>query len=166
MCKSTIFGDLRLWLWLAAGILTVAVGCGTTPSVSLRELERTPSVYQGRVITIAGCYHNGPESTLLQPCDQPKPGEVAWVVFRSQLENAAKSVPGYDIGSAKYERPSSKEDAIGRELSRLPNGAFVEVRIRGEFQAASGAVYGAPPGYRYQVVIHRVLSTSPTGPKP
>jgi hypothetical protein len=162
MPKRTSAGGLRLWLWLVGGIVVTAVGCGNTSTVLLRDVERTPSAYARRVITIAGCYHNGPESTLLQPCADPKPGEVAGVVFRSQLQDAAKHVPGYDAGLVKYEQPSSKEEAIARELSQLPNGAFAEVQLRGEFQVSPGPAYGTPPGYRYQVVVDRVLSASPT----
>jgi hypothetical protein len=162
MPRLTIRNERRLWLWLVAGIAAAAVGCGGIQTISLRELERTPSVYGGQVVTVAGCYHNGPETTLLQPCAEPKPDEVVWVISRSQMENTAKSVPGYATESAKYERPSAKEEARAQQLSKLPNGVFAEVRLRGEFQSSSGPTYGTSPGYRYQFVVHRVLSVSPT----
>jgi hypothetical protein len=146
---------------LVAGIVAGSVGCGDNRTISVRDLERAPAHYEGQVVSVDGCYHNGPEATLLQPCAEPKPDEVVWVVFRSQLENTAKSVPGYATGSTKYERPSAKEDALAQQLSNLPNGVFSEVRLRGEFQSSSGRVFGTSPGYRHQLVVHRVVSVSP-----
>jgi hypothetical protein len=161
MPRPTMCRQWRLWLWLAAGFVAGFVGCGDRQTVSVRDLERSPSNYGARVVTIRGCYHNGPETTLLQPCEEPTPDEVVWLVSRRQLENTAKAVPGYATGSATYERPSAKEDALAQQLSKLPNGVSAEVRLRGEFQASSSPIYGTSPGYRYQLVVHRVLSIAP-----
>jgi len=139
----------------------VCIACDPNREVSLRELERRPDRHKGRLVTLQACYHNGLEGALLQPCEEPRPEEVAWIVSRSQIENTAKEVPGYAFGPLKYERPSSEEEALARQLSRLPDGAFVQVRLRGEFEASPKATYGIAPGYLYQVVVHRVLSVTP-----
>ena len=161
MLMLTMRGPSRPWLWLVASVVAGSVGCGDHRTISVRDLERALAHYEGQVVSVDGCYHNGPETTLLQPCVEPKPEEVVWVVFRSQLERTAQSVPGYSTGSTKYERPSAKEDALAQQLSTLPNGVFTEVQLRGEFQSSSGRVFGNAPGYRHQFIVHRVVSVSP-----
>lgn len=156
----TMFGNRRLWLWFAMCFVVGLMGCSGTKPILLRDLERTPSDYAGRIVTVQGCYHNGPETTLLQPCTDPRPDEVVWVVPRRQLEDAAKAVPGYSAGAVKYERPSAKEDQLAQQLAGLPNGAFAEVELRGEFRSSPRREYGIAPGYKHEFVLHRVLSVS------
>lgn len=153
---------IRLWLVLASTL--GGVGCSSNSEVSLREIERAPATYKGRLVTVRACYHNGPESTLVQPCEGPRRDEVAWFVSRAQLENAAKAVPGFVTGPLKYERPSPDEEALDQQLSRLPNGVVVEVLLRAEFEASLEPLYGPAPGYYYQLVVHRVLKVTPSAP--
>jgi hypothetical protein len=154
-------GFRRLFLWLTAGLLGVYVACSGTGEVSIRELERSPSDYVGRVVTLRGCYHNGPERTLLQPCSGARPEEVVWVVSRDQMEETANHIPGYSTGLMKPERPSAKEVQLNQQLSRLPDGIFVEVLLRGEFRSSVHPEFGTSPRYRYVFILHRVLSVSP-----
>jgi hypothetical protein len=98
---------------------------------------------------------------LLQPCTETKPEEVAWVVSRSQLEEMAKSVPGYDAGLARLERPSAKELELDRQLAKLPDGVSVEVLLRGELRSSMRPEFGISPGYRHEFIVHRVLAVSP-----
>ncbi len=154
-------GERALWISLAVSLVAGLVGCGGTKPIPLRDLERAPSKYAGRIVTVQGCYHNGPETSLLQPCTDPQPGEVVWIVSRGQLESAGKAVPGYSAGAVKYERPSAREDQLAQQLARLPNGVFAEVHLRGEFRSSSDQEYGTAPGYRHEFVVHRVLGVSP-----
>lgn len=160
MRYSTSYSQSRVGSWLAAALFALSVGCRGTTSVTIRELERAPSNHTGRLVTVRGCYHNGVESTLLQPCSDPKPDEVVWVLSRHQLEDTAKAVPGYAVGALRPEHPSPREIRLAEQLSQLPNGAFAEVVMRGEFRASSRAEFGRSPGYRYEFVVHRVLSVS------
>lgn len=147
-------------LWFAVGLATASMGCSRTHGISLRDLERDPAP-TGRVVTVNGCYHNGRESTLLQPCVEPNQEEVAWVVSRHQLEEMAKSVPGYDAGIARFERPTAQEEELERQLARLPDGASAEVVVRGELRPSPTRSYGSQLSHRFEFILHRVLRVSP-----
>lgn len=159
-----MYRHFRVSVWLVASLFVTHTACSSAGTVSLRDLERDPSSRAARMVTVLGCYHNGPETTVLLPCTQPRPEEVVWVVSRSQLENTAKSVPGYAAGSMKLERPSAKEMELAQQLSQLPDGVVAEVLLRGEFRSSSNPEFGISPGYRYEFVVHRVLSVSPRWP--
>ena len=149
-----------LRFWLAAGFVVASLGCGHNHGISLRDLERSPA-NAGQVVRVNGCYHNGRESTLLQPCAEPKQDEVACVVSRRQLEEIAKSVSGYDAGIAPFERPSAHEEELDRQLAKLPDGVSAEVVLRGELRSSPRRDFGTPPGCRFEFILHRVLSVSP-----
>jgi hypothetical protein len=154
-------GQRALWNWLVTSLVAGCMACSGTKPIPLRDLERSPSRYAGRIVTVQGCYHNGPESSLLQPCKEPQRNEVVWIVSRGQLESTAKAVPGYSAGAVKYERPSAREEQLAQQLVLLPNGALAEVQLRGEFRSSTRPEYGTAPGYRHEFVVHRVLTVSP-----
>lgn len=156
MCRQR-----TLSIWLVASLVAGCVACSDTKPIPLRDLESSPSRYAGRIVTVQGCYHNGPETSLLHPCTEPQRDEVAWVVSREQLENTAKAFAGYPAGAVPYERPSAREKQLDQQLVQLPNGAVVEVHFRGEFRSSANPEYGTPPGYRHEFVVHRVLKVSP-----
>lgn len=161
---SRVRAGRRHWLWSVTGLAVVLVGCGGTRPIPLRDLENSPSSYAGHIVTVRGCYYHGTERILLQPCTKPQPGEVAWVISRMELEEMAKTIPGYSTGALGYERPSAREKELARQLSGLPRGALAEVDLRGELHSSSSFEYGIDPGYRYQFVVHRVLRVSPRSP--
>jgi hypothetical protein len=153
----------RVLLWFAVSLFAANLGCHNTATITVRDLVREPTNHIGKIITVRGCYHNGPESTLLQPCTEPILEEVVWVVSHGQLENSAKWVPGYSAGSIKPERPSLEEQKLALQLSEMPDGKFAEVVLRGEFRSSLSPEFGHPPGYRFEFIVHRVLSVSPRG---
>ena len=148
-------------LWLGFAPLAFCFACRGDLGVSIREVERDPSRYTGRVITIRGCYHNGAESALLQPCSDPILEEIVWVISRNQLENSEKAIPGYSAGSVPIEAASASERRLAEGLSRLPDGVLAEVELRGEFRTSGRPDFGAGPGYRHEFVVHRVLKVVP-----
>lgn len=141
---------------LSVTVVAAFVGCNRSRVLSVRDLEHLHSTYRGRVLTVRGCYHNGVETTVLQPCVNAKPNEILPVLFRSQLEDIRKYVPGYAIGSTAYERPSAEELHLEAELSALPNGVQVEVLLRGECTWRQGRLEASEP-HETEFVVHRVL---------
>ncbi len=150
----------HLWLWLVLPALVLCVACQRRDAISVRDAEQDPSGQRGRLISVHGCYHNGPESALLQPCAEPKREEVVWVISRTQLENTAKAIPGYAMGSAERESPSAQERTLADRLAGLSDGVFAEVVLRGELRSSPTFEFGPSPGYRHEFIVHRVLSVS------
>jgi hypothetical protein len=146
----------RRTVLLSLAMIAALAGCNQNRVFSVRDLTNIAPKYRGRVVTVQGCYRNGIETTVLQPCVNPKPNEIVPVQFRSLLENIRNYVPGYATGPSEYERPSAEERHLEAELSALPNGVQAEVVLRGEYTPV--ATEHTPSGHQEaEFVVHRVL---------
>ena len=117
------------------------------------------SHYNQHVVTFHGCYLNGLEKQIIRACVEPKPGELIWVVPYSEIEDSERAISGYRARSTKTDPPTPHERDLYAELGAMPDGAVSEVVVRGEFQYSEVSPYGHAPGYKYELILYRVLSS-------
>jgi hypothetical protein len=155
-----MIGGNRQRLWFLVGLFAALWGCHRTPEVTVTDLVKNASGHDGKMVTVRGCYHNERESVALESCTQPRLEETVQILPYSQIENTAKSVPGYHGNMMRLERPSAQEQRLASQLAEMPNGVSAEVLLRGEFRFFSVSEFGHPPTHKYQLVVHRVLRVS------
>ncbi len=149
----------RIEYALAASLIFIAGSCHTdTGTLEVRSLLASASQYNAKVVRVHGCYRNGLEKVVIGPCINPGPSELIWIVPYTQIENTEKSVPGYKGRSTDTILPSPREQELARDLAALPDGKISEVIVVGEFQYSGQPVFGHGSGYRYQLILYRVLS--------
>jgi hypothetical protein len=151
----------RPFFLMVIATAALLASCGTKSSpLEVPSLLAKASHYNGQIVTLHGCYQNGLEKVVIRTCVDPKPGESIWIVPYSQIEYSEKSISGYRARSTKTDPPTPHEQDLSAELVAMPNGAVSEVVVRGEFQCSEGSPYGHTPGYKYQLILYRVLEAN------
>ncbi len=151
----------RSWRWLPLLLLAFSPACHRDRGVNIRDVQRSPRSFTGRVITVQGCYLNLPEESLLMPCGDPKPQEVVMVTPRGDFDKAEMLKPGAAAGTVSAEFPTAEEEFLARELHRLPAGIAIQGIFRGEFRPAPGARLPRTAQAKYEFILHRVLQVAP-----
>lgn len=139
-------------------ILTSAAGCHREPPpLEIAAIIEHPALYEGRVISVHGCYKNGFETSVLAVCTDPTATASIWVVPYTIIEANEKLIPGYHARSTKTEQPSTHEKELEAKLQQMTDGTLTEVVVRGEFQHSEIPIFGHTPGRRNQLILYRVL---------
>jgi hypothetical protein len=142
--------------------ITILSACKNAQPVDVRELVKNATVNNGQMVTVSGCYYKGEEITVLHSCKALKLEGSIWILQFSQIENTAKSFPGYDGQFRKLEKKASaKEEQLAIKLSKMKDGMSAKVIIRGEFRYSSVPQFGHDGAYKYELILHRVVSFSP-----
>ncbi len=145
---------LRIALMLALiELCLTSVSCQRSRMLTVRDLGGVARAHS-QVVAVRGCYRNFRETSLMMPCEDPKPNEVFRVLFRSELENIRRYVPGFVSGQHSYERPSLSEKELERKLSTLPDGVLAEIVVRGELSSSTGQTNAE---FEPEFIVYRVL---------
>lgn len=168
--KRKIVSAPRAWpltLIAFATSLTCTASCREFQrEVEVPELIESPNRYNGKVVSVHGCYKNGVESVLLLSCINPRSNGPIWVEPYTIVEAGEKLNPKSHLRTTKTELPSANERDLQLQLAKTPNGKLVEVVLRGEFQHSDTSSFGHSPGQANRIILYRVLSakTSPDPP--
>jgi hypothetical protein len=143
-------------------VLLLPCSCRDRSTLEVRSLLAKASTYNGKIIAIHGCYSQGMEDTVLSPCtEHPQIEESIWIEFYSKIEWADKVNPGgVDSTYKKPERkPNEYEDKLAKSLF-IPGRMLISVPVVfcGQFRSSEGQEYGHLSKYKYELVLHRVIS--------
>jgi hypothetical protein len=148
----------------ATAIICIIIlsACNNAPPISVSELLKNAATHNGQMVTVKGCYSMQIETAVLYPCSDPKWEETIWVLPLSQIENSAKWIAGYADKDRKLENElTAREKRLAKQLSELADGVLVDVIFRGEFHSSDKPRFGHFAAYKYELILHRVLSIAP-----
>jgi hypothetical protein len=151
--------------------IMILSACNNAPPIGVNELLKNATIHNGQMVTLKGCYSTEFETTILHSCVDPKWEETIWVLPFSMIGNSSKMIPGYAHNYRKMEKKlSAEEEHLIKQFSQLECGSSIDVILRGEFHSSSKPLFGSDAAYKYELILHRVLSISPrnndeVGPK-
>jgi hypothetical protein len=97
---------------------------------------------------------------ILQPCDVPVAGEDSvWIEDVRILDDMERIIPGLRRDRATRTESLSRQEA--EAYRRLMTGDWPKltpVTLRGEFQSSDVPTYGHLNGFKYRLVLYKVVA--------
>jgi hypothetical protein len=145
--------------WVCLIMLTA---CGNNP-IDVEDLVTRAPDYNGKIITVNGCYWIGFEMEILTSCRPPEPNsnweeKAIWFERYSYIQEKAKSFRN-DRYLSEFKEPERELTEKERQMESELAGSQAVI-VRGEFQSSSEPRFGNEGKYKYQFILHRVISIS------
>jgi hypothetical protein len=166
--RTTMFKGRYLCGWVM--LFTATSGCGSRQStplarpVSARDLIRNSAFFAGRVTTVDGCLDATVEGAMLGPCTGAWTGSPDLPV-RSRINpwDASERDIHYPVGlhPPEPQRLSPDEKRIEADLFSRRLGTVSKVVLEGEYRRFTDSEFRQFPEWKYEFVIHRVISAMP-----
>lgn len=122
----------------AAAFIMLPAGCRQT-RLSVHRIITERQVHDGKVVVVSGCFRTGRETASLQPMERVIPG----------------------LGHGRSTRTETLSPKEAEDYRRLMSGNWpkpMPVTLRGEFQSSDVPRFGHLNGFRYQLILYKVIS--------